>query len=44
MNDVENANPRTRVEHRLETPGYDKLIFHNDSRALGKQQLVIVRR
>jgi hypothetical protein len=42
--DLGNANPRTQAEFRLDMPGYHRLIFHNESKALGKQQLVIVRR
>ncbi len=42
--DLENAHPRMRVEDRLDRPGYHNLIFHNEAKALGKQQLVIVRR
>jgi hypothetical protein len=42
--DLGNAYPRAQAEFKLDSPGYHELMFHNDSKALGKQQLVIVRR
>ena len=42
--DLANTNPRTQARFRLDSPGYHNRIFHNESKGLGKQQLVIVRR